>query len=154
MGVLFFFWDALFCFFAQQNVAILPKKPRFTRFFFFLKQISKAFLFSFLRERRKTFLAKVDFSEQRMLFEEETCWTRFRFHKSCFFKRAPTCLFKHTFFFFECKDSLEDLTRSWNYQPFCCMTVIKCRTSVSTKLLSFFCWQNLTKSKMRQTNFH
>ena len=144
MGVLFFFWDALFCFFAQQNVAILPKKLRFTlhAFLFFLKQISKAFLFSFLRERRKTFLAKVDFSEQRMLFEEETCWTRFRFHKSCFFnlifskERQHVCL-NLLFFFFECKDSLEDLTRSWNYQPFCCMTVIKCQVFKQTVVFFF-----------------
>jgi hypothetical protein len=93
----------LFCSTKCCNFA--QKASIYTPFFFFLKQISKAFLFSFLRERRKTFLAKVDFSEQRMLFEEESCWTRFRFHKSCFFnlifskERQHVCLNLLLFFF-------------------------------------------------------
>tara|TARA_B110000914_G_scaffold187018_1_gene171271 strand:+ start:116 stop:364 length:249 start_codon:yes stop_codon:yes gene_type:complete len=59
MGVLFFFWDALFCFFAQQNVAILPKKFRFTRFtrlsFFFEANIKGFFIFFFARKKKDFF---------------------------------------------------------------------------------------------------
>tara|TARA_B110000881_G_C18497707_1_gene475137 strand:- start:779 stop:958 length:180 start_codon:yes stop_codon:yes gene_type:complete len=58
MGVLFFFWDALFCFFAQQNVAILPKKLRFTRLSFFFEANIKGFFIFFFARKKKDFFGK------------------------------------------------------------------------------------------------
>jgi hypothetical protein len=73
MRILSLFWQTFFSFFAQQNVASLPKKRQFTLFFVFLKKRSSFFSFSCLQEKRRTFLATIGFFEKRLLFEKETC---------------------------------------------------------------------------------
>ena len=85
MGVLFFFWDALFCFFAQQNVAILPKKLRFTRLsFFFWSKYQRLFYFLFCEKEERLFWQRLTFLNKGCCLRKKLVGHDFDFTKVVF----------------------------------------------------------------------